>query len=250
MTNFSGLPAELILCIIEHAAWMSILSEKSWAASLRLINRAIHRLVTRALYDTLDVYSGNFHALAAIAQQDDSPLRMTRRVFFRTSSLWLLVRYDLDVLLAALHNVREFTGSEDIFVRLHWRRQLSSAFVNETALAHIFSMPQLSAPRSLVDLPYLHIIVNVASDANCFSGADFTNFLTQYLVIDVSDDFSVLRAPVGQNIATLIGDFNKVLHISTLKRILIRTRTTFPLVTRQFVHALESWVASTRDPRI
>ncbi|KZV81360.1 hypothetical protein EXIGLDRAFT_731395 [Exidia glandulosa HHB12029] len=256
MAGLARLPLELVLSVVEHAAWGSEPSQ-SWVASLRLVNRVFDRVVAPALFETVEVSERNIGALAGIATQTNSLLRMTLRVYFLSDAVARepasMYYYDAAFapFVSALHGIQEFTGPHRAFARfqiIHRHRRLSSVFLVDPVTPGLFL--SITSTHNIVQ--NLHLVVAMDRVRNIIPRIDFTRISAPYVVIDASSTTERDEQELETEFTVFVEELAKVLHRSSLRRLLIRIRVgSLPVETQAALGAvIQRWGVDTRDERV
>lgn len=248
MSALLTLPPELLLLIAESAAASEPPTRLGWVASLCRVCKSLHHAVTPILYGHIVFTQHNFHLLVKLAL--DSPVLFAYvRSVTVSGSLPTHQVHDLQSITRAMTHLRAFTGSVQALVFVLEANDdlcLSSISVTGFVDPLSFRLPRLR--RCLHMATRLHIAGTIHKWIRASR-----DMMTEYLILDVlvdraededEDEWSLYTGHVLQRIEDIINS------LPSLRRILIRTRTTGGFDMTPFHIATEKWATAKCDPRL
>lgn len=241
MSMLSVLPVELVLLVVEHAAWSEIVDNKRWVGSLRLVSRRFDRTVKTIYFYTLILHRLDPGAFENLALLQDTPLALTCRLVVTNT-------YDDNRLSdgASSANLRDFTGSLTQFQklkRIHPSLHLDSVFIT-TAI-------DVSPMHWLTSITRAHIICEHWR-ADLFTVGESDNSLRdaqiRWLIIDAFSPNAAFTAVDA--IPQFLSGISGLLKIPSLERLLLRPRIEKEESHILFCDAVRRWAMTARDERI
>ncbi|KZV94254.1 hypothetical protein EXIGLDRAFT_835125 [Exidia glandulosa HHB12029] len=245
MSTLSALPVELVLIVVEHAAWSVITADKHWVGSLRLVSRRFDRTIKTIYFHTLILRYQNRGSIEKLAQLPDTPLSLTRHFVDTGNYDDIIISEESFYALSA--NVRDFTGSLTHYQHLTRRNSALN-------LDSVFITTPMDAPRMhwLISIPRVHVTYDTwREDLFSLAGSDSNSLgdaQIRWLIVDAfsADAIQTAVDVIPQFLSSLSG----LLKIPSLKRLLLRPRIIDEESHDFFCDAATRWALVTRDERI
>lgn len=241
-----NLPAELVLSIVELAAWDEVDSDRTWVAGLCLVCKIFRTAATGPLYDTIHIYYDNFDRAIWTASLKDTPFLRTRRV---TISLYPAGQaHVLEGHFArAFANVEYLAASSDMLHSLveHGQRmRCAMVFMSD----RIPDEAECDALRPLLDAcTHIHVVLHLGHESDPTAGLPGLRRLlgprpTRVIVDPVvwSEDLPV--ETLAQAVDMLLG--------LPCTRVLFRTLDIRQNLVRQFCTLVGGIACDRRDARL